>query len=913
MASFTDKAPPTFNPYIQQLPVEAMVTVGMHKQKAYEEGVQKIQTQIDNIAGLDVARDVDKAYLQSKLNQLGNRLRTVASGDFSNFQLVNSVGGMTKQVIRDKGVQNAVNSTAKLRKEQSFMEEERKKGNLHPANEYVFNKQASNWMDSTDVMEGFNAKYDTHFDVDKFMRETFASLGKDGFTVDQIFKTDGNGNKIFNPKTGSYELSTTMTKLKKEGLFPEKVQQTIDHIFADPRVSKQLQINGQYNYRGSTNEELAGKLITAKDTQVNVMDKGIMELTMKKNFITDGVEKAKLQVQIDQLVENKQSTVSNYNNLITNIGENSDAVRGMLYKAEERNKYKDMYTSVIEERTVHANPGWDANFKMQQEANEMARHHDSMTMEKMKMKQQKELAILDMESDFRIAQLKVEAEDKAKADAMTTSFIDSPEGITSAFETKGDEAWKDYTEKSDQLFLKAGIVSPEILAINRAKYPKLDEAELLKVTINGMAKKEGKSPESFRAENYNTAMKTLSQNATKLKPEIAALATSVANSRAVFDNYLNVKQDVEKKYPLAAVSDLKPFEATVYTGALDTKGKKIKLTVEDQMNLAYIYNDMGSWFNSDEEVEKAKKATEKLQDKGFTPYMINSLRYSFKNPSRYAMKAATKEIGQFKNFEESLGSTATQDQIAKRAELIKSKSVFNPSVAQSIDTGKEGENKNYRKAMATYIGTYASLGQNEAVGFKGNEAEMSEIALNPNKGSIQLRATKSDATGDITNTAVFFNASGAQVGQMVISPGEAASVNFYPDVKYASPQKKYVENKMAVTGNNSTARGDVEDMETYDYGDVAFNKQNFPQLKGMKNVDVKANIKAVDITNQDGTKSTLFYNFLYVNDGATGSRFIKPLDSPTTRLGEAVNALEILPPQYITKVISEYNAQKPKR
>ena len=81
MASFTDRTP-QFNPYISQLPVEAMVKVGMEKQKRYEEGLQKIQTAIDNVAGLDVLRDVDKNYLQSKLNQLGGDLKVMAGADF---------------------------------------------------------------------------------------------------------------------------------------------------------------------------------------------------------------------------------------------------------------------------------------------------------------------------------------------------------------------------------------------------------------------------------------------------------------------------------------------------------------------------------------------------------------------------------------------------------------------------------------------------------------------------------------------------------------------------------------------------------------------------------------------------------------------------------------------------------------
>ena len=61
MASFTD-AITQFNPYVAQLPVEAMKEVGMYKQAKYEEGVQKIQGEIDKISGLDVVRDIDKQY-----------------------------------------------------------------------------------------------------------------------------------------------------------------------------------------------------------------------------------------------------------------------------------------------------------------------------------------------------------------------------------------------------------------------------------------------------------------------------------------------------------------------------------------------------------------------------------------------------------------------------------------------------------------------------------------------------------------------------------------------------------------------------------------------------------------------------------------------------------------------------------
>jgi hypothetical protein len=116
MASFTDQIM-QFNPYVQQLPLEAMAQVGMYKQQKYEEGVQKIQSYIDNVAGLAIDKPIHKQYLQSKLNELGGKLKSVAAGDFSNFQLVNSVGGMATQIVRDPIVQNAVKSTDRIKKE----------------------------------------------------------------------------------------------------------------------------------------------------------------------------------------------------------------------------------------------------------------------------------------------------------------------------------------------------------------------------------------------------------------------------------------------------------------------------------------------------------------------------------------------------------------------------------------------------------------------------------------------------------------------------------------------------------------------------------------------------------------------------------------------------------------------------
>ena len=146
MASYTDTplTANSFRPYVQQLPVEAMVSVGTQKQHQYDEGYQRIQSQIDKVAGLSILRPNDREYLQSKMNELGNNLRMVSMGDFSNYQLVNQVGGMVNQVGRDPFIQTAVISTAKIQKELSTIETLRKEGKSDKNNEAYFHEKFLN-------------------------------------------------------------------------------------------------------------------------------------------------------------------------------------------------------------------------------------------------------------------------------------------------------------------------------------------------------------------------------------------------------------------------------------------------------------------------------------------------------------------------------------------------------------------------------------------------------------------------------------------------------------------------------------------------------------------------------------------------------------------------------------------------
>jgi len=334
MSSFTDnpQALSTFNPYIQQLPVEAMVKVGMQKQQQYDEGIQKIQTNIDNIAGLDVVRDVDKAYLQTKINELGNNLKIVGAGDFSDFQLVNSVNGMTTQIAKDPNVQNAVSSTAKLRKEQARKEKAIQDGKSSPDNEWFFGKQVSNYLNDSNLDQSFNGQYIEYKDVDKKLRALASDLQKAGVdtTIDNPFKRDNlTGKTLYYNKDGSVstdpskggtpQIATSMLKTTVRGVGAEKILNNF-YDSLDEGDKRQLNITAQYHYRDSTPVTFQNDIIRTYDQKKKIYSEAIVDASVKlvtadltkeqKTILENEINKAKALVYDGGLDKQMQEDIA---------------------------------------------------------------------------------------------------------------------------------------------------------------------------------------------------------------------------------------------------------------------------------------------------------------------------------------------------------------------------------------------------------------------------------------------------------------------------------------------------------------------------------------------------------------------------------------------------------------------------
>jgi hypothetical protein len=350
MASYTDIIP-KFNPYISQLPIEAMTSVGMEKQRRYDEGLQKIQTNFDNIAGLDIANEKQQQYLQSKLNELGSKLKTVAAGDFSNYQLVNSVGGMAKQIGKDATVQNAVKSTAWYRKQAQEMEKAIGEGKSSQANIYDFSQKANTYLNADDVNASFSDRYTQYIDVDKKWLEVFKGLHSDLNEQDIPYVTNADGS-VNRQKTAE-----AMQRISKETVSAAKIENAI-RASLTPDEQNQLSINANYQFRGyDTPEKLAVYSNTKFNSQIESNNSLIQKLQGEVGLSTSNPEKQKQLQGIIESLENKNSQLnSELKEELELVMANPSLAKSTIYKNGAISQFANAYAWESNKENFLENP-----------------------------------------------------------------------------------------------------------------------------------------------------------------------------------------------------------------------------------------------------------------------------------------------------------------------------------------------------------------------------------------------------------------------------------------------------------------------------------------------------------------------------------------------------------------------------
>ena len=369
MASFTD-AIPQFNPYIQQLPVEAMVAVGMEKQQRYDQGLQRIQSQIDQVAGLNIVRPQDRQYLQSKLNDLGSKLKTVAAGDFSNYQLVNSVAGMAGSVAKDPTIISSVQSTAQRKALQDKRQKDIDSGNYNPANNYLYELSDNEWFNNPNVGASYTGYYKTPVDVWGKIKDIAKEVGIDERVVPNLFETDERG-RIKKDENGRAIFNNVMVEETFKGKDASKILNAFQNALT-PSDYEQLSIEGRYNYRGVSPEQL-------QQTVVNSLDKDIRfnngKIELLKISLAEEENKAKSNQYDEELIaslkneikyfegRNSQIETSKRKSLEA-IARDPEAAKASLYTENYLSSMSEVLSSKAVSKKYSVNPHFEVNMRI---------------------------------------------------------------------------------------------------------------------------------------------------------------------------------------------------------------------------------------------------------------------------------------------------------------------------------------------------------------------------------------------------------------------------------------------------------------------------------------------------------------------------------------------------------------------
>ncbi len=643
MASFTD-AISTFNPYIQELPIEAMVQVGMYKQQKYDEGVQKIQSYIDNIAGMDIIKDPQKKYLQSKLNELGSNLKKFAAADFSDNQLVNSVGGMASQLARDPIIQRGVYSTARIRKGMQQIEADKKSGAYNPNNEIVFNDEVNSYLNDGKLDSSFNGEYSTFFDYNKFVKEQFDAIKPGGYTFNQIFKTDSNGDpKLVQRRDEKgnpvgqpfYEYSDYMTTVEYEGNMPEVVKSTMSQILSDGRVRKQLSIDGRATYRGYTPEQLNKTLIDTKEEIIDNEYEDLLGLLLYKTSGTKQIQGKNIDELISAQKEKIENTTKSYDDMAKMALENPDAAKAKMFTDAFVSNATTRYGAMKTKTTISANPAADFQFKLTQEANKVQADKNKLAYDMYKDAQDRALKEKLNKNTVNASLLAASMRGKNAGtftlvdndgDGILDSFTEGPDGgfggpgggggglfapprqgqqpsdpetYDAAYESGKESAATNFKNAQSALIydvvLKNLGNNAQTIEKLRSANPGLSQAELVNIMVDKVKRRAGESVEQARARLALQAMSTygkMTKQQRDANPDFVDVVNSYSQAQRAWSAMSaldkSITKDVETKVGLegasaASLKNIKPI-----TG--EYQGKKFTLTPSQQYDLALYMN-----------------------------------------------------------------------------------------------------------------------------------------------------------------------------------------------------------------------------------------------------------------------------------------------------------------------------------
>lgn len=301
-----------------------------YKQQAYDANKAKIESLKASIPSLDVYRDVDKEYVEARLNAVTEINNKYANQDLSDPGLANGLMENLNQVI-DSNVKNAIYSTKVFRAEQAEWDKQKEE---HPE-KYNENNRAYQlrnseaWRNGTKVGETYQGGggFKEYSDYQaKITKDLPAIAEKMGWTYEQVEGGDG----IFRYKNTYETVDRGQVQAALEGMLNSKDRD-------------QMRIDAWASNKDRPVEDIATDFNNYRQNNLDNAQDNLDNFTKQFDIETDPEKKEILR----QLRDQAQSQVTDWTNntaesVIGNFG--VEAAYTTLFTKQIKDNYLNAYS-----------------------------------------------------------------------------------------------------------------------------------------------------------------------------------------------------------------------------------------------------------------------------------------------------------------------------------------------------------------------------------------------------------------------------------------------------------------------------------------------------------------------------------------------------------------------------------------
>ena len=148
MAISRNHTPFQYSEYISPLPADELIRVGTIKQQLYNEGVAKVQNQIDTLDqyGFSILKEEDKNYFSQEMDKFMKAINEgAAKTDFANINSLRDLLSVSRPLENDPLILNAIKASQEVQRRQQVISSLDSK-DRGPANDYFYMQDVYDYL-----------------------------------------------------------------------------------------------------------------------------------------------------------------------------------------------------------------------------------------------------------------------------------------------------------------------------------------------------------------------------------------------------------------------------------------------------------------------------------------------------------------------------------------------------------------------------------------------------------------------------------------------------------------------------------------------------------------------------------------------------------------------------------------------